>query len=39
LIKASFVPDEAIHDLRTLMRARKQLVREQPAMSSVSRRL
>jgi transposase len=29
LIKASFVPDEAIQELRSLMRARKQLVREQ----------
>lgn len=29
LIKASFVPPEALHELRTLMRARKQLVREQ----------
>ena len=29
LIKASFVPDEEIHELRTLMRTRKQLVREQ----------
>ena len=29
LIKASFVPEEAIQDLRSLMRARKQLVREQ----------
>ena len=29
LIKASFVPDEETHDLRTLTRTRKQLVREQ----------
>ena len=29
LIKASFVPDEPVHELRTLMRTRKQLVREQ----------
>jgi transposase len=29
LIKASFVPDEAIQELRSLMRARKQMVREQ----------
>src|ERR1700680_1520987 len=29
LIKASFVPDEELHELRTLMRTRKQLVREQ----------
>lgn len=29
LIKASFVPDEEMHGLRTLMRTRKQLVREQ----------
>ncbi len=29
LINASFVPDEAIQELRSLMRARKQLVREQ----------
>jgi transposase len=29
LIKASFVPDEEFHELRTLMRTRKQLVREQ----------
>jgi len=29
LIKASFVPDEAFQELRTLMRTRKQLVREQ----------
>src|SRR5271166_2173861 len=29
LIKASFVPDEEMHDLRTLTRTRKQLVREQ----------
>jgi transposase len=29
LIKASFVPDEELHGLRTLMRTRKQLVREQ----------
>ena len=29
LIKASFVPDEAIQELRSLLRARKQLVREQ----------
>jgi transposase len=29
LIKASFVPEEAIQELRSLMRARKQLVREQ----------
>jgi len=29
LIKASFVPDEEGHELRTLMRTRKQLVREQ----------
>jgi transposase len=29
LIKASFVPDEDFHELRTLMRTRKQLVREQ----------
>src|ERR1700729_332390 len=28
LIKASFVPDEEMHDLRTLTRTRKQLVRE-----------
>jgi transposase len=31
LIRASFVPDEAFHGLRTLMRTRKQLVREQTA--------
>ncbi len=29
LLKASFVPDEELHELRTLMRTRKQLVREQ----------
>jgi transposase len=29
LIKASFVPDEEQHELRALMRTRKQLVREQ----------
>ena len=29
LIKASFVPDEAFQELRSLMRTRKQLVREQ----------
>jgi len=29
LIKASFVPDEAIQELRSLLRARKQLIREQ----------
>jgi transposase len=29
LIKASFVPEEELHELRTLMRTRKQLVREQ----------
>lgn len=29
LVKASFVPDEPIQDLRTLLRARKQLTREQ----------
>ena len=29
LIKASFVPDEELHQLRTLMRTRKQLTREQ----------
>ncbi len=29
LIKASFVPEEKIQELRSLMRARKQLVREQ----------
>jgi transposase len=29
LIKASFVPEEAIQDLRSLLRARKQLTREQ----------
>ncbi len=29
LIKASFVPEEAIQELRSLMRARKQLTREQ----------
>jgi transposase len=29
LIKASFVPNEEVHELRTLMRTRKQLVREQ----------
>jgi transposase len=29
LLKASFVPDEDLHELRTLMRTRKQLVREQ----------
>jgi transposase len=29
LIKASFVPDEELHELRTLMRTRKQLTREQ----------
>ena len=29
LIKASFVPDEDFHELRALMRTRKQLVREQ----------
>jgi transposase len=29
LIKASFVPDEDMHELRALMRTRKQLVREQ----------
>ena len=29
LIKASFVPDEEFHELRTPMRTRKQLVREQ----------
>jgi len=29
LIRASFVPDEELHELRGLMRTRKQLVREQ----------
>ncbi|MGA9316376.1 MAG: IS110 family transposase [Solirubrobacteraceae bacterium] len=29
LIRASFVPDEEFHELRTLMRTRKQFVREQ----------
>jgi len=29
LIKASFIPDESRHELRTLMRTRKQLVRDQ----------
>ena len=29
LVKASFVPDEAIQDLRSMLRARKQLTREQ----------
>ena len=29
LIRASFVPDEEMHELRTLMRTRKQLSREQ----------
>ncbi len=29
LIRGSFVPDEEFHELRTLMRTRKQLVREQ----------
>jgi transposase len=29
LIRASFVPHEDLHELRTLMRSRKQLVREQ----------
>ena len=29
LIKASFVPDESVQELRTLMRTRKQLTREQ----------
>lgn len=29
LVRASFVPDEAIQNLRTLLRARKQLTREQ----------
>jgi transposase len=29
LLKASFVPEEELHELRTLMRTRKQLVREQ----------
>src|ERR1700736_4450727 len=29
LVKASFVPDEVQHELRALMRTRKQLVREQ----------
>jgi transposase len=29
LIKASFVPDEQLHELRTLMRTRKQLTHEQ----------
>lgn len=29
LIKASFIPDEEIQDLRSLLRTRKQLVREQ----------
>jgi len=29
LIKASFVPDEQVHELRTLTRTRKQLTREQ----------
>jgi transposase len=29
LIKASFVPDEEIQELRSLLRARKQLIREQ----------
>src|SRR5260370_41435178 len=29
LLKASFVPDDELHELRTLMRTRKQLVREQ----------
>ncbi|MBV8111778.1 MAG: IS110 family transposase [Hyphomicrobiales bacterium] len=29
LIKASFVPDEQLHELRTLTRTRKQLTREQ----------
>jgi hypothetical protein len=29
LIKASFVPDDGLHGLRTLTRTRNQLVREQ----------
>ncbi len=29
LVKASFVPEEAIRDLRSILRARKQLSREQ----------
>jgi len=29
LLKASFVPDDDLHELRTLMRTRKQLVRQQ----------
>src|SRR5271157_329302 len=38
LIKASFVPDEQLHELRTLMRTRKQLVREQSRHISAFRR-
>jgi transposase len=42
LIRGSFIPCEAIQQLRTLMRARKQLVREQtshnPAASEDARR-
>lgn len=33
LIKASFVPPEEIHELRTLMRTRKQFVREQTSQA------
>jgi transposase len=29
LIKASFVPEQQIQELRSLLRARKQLIREQ----------
>ena len=37
LIKASFVPDEEMHDLRTLTRTRKQLVREQTRHVQIGR--
>jgi transposase len=39
LIRANFVPDEEFHELRTLLRTRKQLVRDQTShVQSVSRR-
>lgn len=39
LIKASFVPEQEIQELRSLLRAHKQLTREQTSHCSVFRRL
>jgi transposase len=38
LIRASFVPEPALQEIRTLLRTRKQLGRERPPMSSGSRK-